>query len=173
MKVIDLYNKMAKEEKVPRKFTYKGYLWEYDVKNKMWFYYFGESKSHRFDRLFYMNMILNDEVEILEEENKFTKEDFIKEAMDLEGLTREEFNKIYEVKECNCGREFCKGFIKVEKVEEKKKIPEKIKIEHDGHTYNNFYIVNQNGSKCYLTKHSKMIAETLNQVIDYLNKGDE
>jgi hypothetical protein len=57
---------------------------------------------------------------------------------------------------------------------EEKKIPEKIKIEQDGHTYNNFYIVNQNGTKCYLTKHSKMIAETLNQVIDYLkSKGDE
>lgn len=70
MKIIDLLNKIANGEEVPRKFTYKGYLWEYDEKNKMWFYYFGEGKSHRFDRLFYLNMILNDEVEILEEENK-------------------------------------------------------------------------------------------------------
>lgn len=67
MKVIELLNKIANGEEVPRKFTYKGYLWEYDVKNKMWFYYFGESKNHRFDRLFYLNMILNDEVEIIEE----------------------------------------------------------------------------------------------------------
>ena len=70
MKIIDLLNKIANGEEVPREFTYKGYLWEYDVKNKMWFYYFGESKNHRFDRLFYLNMILNDEVEILEEEKK-------------------------------------------------------------------------------------------------------
>ena len=75
MKVIDLLNKIANDEEVPREFTYKGYLWEYDVKNKMWFYYFGESKSHRFDRLFYLNMILNDEVEIIEEpqEHKIPK----------------------------------------------------------------------------------------------------
>ena len=70
MKIIDLLNKIANGEEVPKKFTYKGYLWEYDAKNEMWFYYFGESKSHRFDRLFYLNMILNDEVEILEEEKK-------------------------------------------------------------------------------------------------------
>ena len=67
MRVIDLLNKIVKGEEVPRKFTYNGYLWEYDVKNKMWFYYFGEGKSHRFDRLFYINQILNDEIEILEE----------------------------------------------------------------------------------------------------------
>lgn len=70
MKIIDLLNKIANAEEVPRKFTYKGYLWEYDVKNKMWFYYFGEGKSHRFDRLFYLNMILNEEIKILEEEKK-------------------------------------------------------------------------------------------------------
>ena len=70
MKIIDLLNKIANGEEVPRKFTYNGYLWEYDVKNKMWFYYFGESKNHRFDRLFYLNMILNDEVKIIEEEKK-------------------------------------------------------------------------------------------------------
>lgn len=61
----------------------------------------------------------------------------------------------------------------VEILEEEKKIPEKLKIEQDGQTYNNFYIVNQNGTKCYLTKHSKMIVETLNQVIDYLKSKGE
>lgn len=75
MTIIELLNKIANGEEVPRKFTYKGYLWEYDVKNKMWFYYFGEGKNHRFDRLFYLNMILNDTVEILEEENKIEKID--------------------------------------------------------------------------------------------------
>jgi hypothetical protein len=73
MKVIDLLNKIANGEEVPKKFTYKGYLWEYDVKNKMWFYYFGEGKNHRFDRLFYLNMILNDEVKIIEEPKEIEK----------------------------------------------------------------------------------------------------
>ena len=73
MKIIDLLVKISKGEEVPKKFTYNGYLWEYDIKNKMWFYYFGEGKNHRFDRLFYLNMLLNDEVEIIEEEKEIEK----------------------------------------------------------------------------------------------------
>lgn len=73
IKIIDLLNMISKGEEVPRKFTYNGYLWEYDIKNKMWFYYFGEGKNHRFDKLFYLNMCLNDEVEIIEEEKKIEK----------------------------------------------------------------------------------------------------
>ncbi len=61
----------------------------------------------------------------------------------------------------------------VEILEEEKKIPEKLKIEQDTPS-SNYYIRNENGTKCALTKHSKMITETLNQVIDYLkSKGDE
>ena len=61
----------------------------------------------------------------------------------------------------------------VEILEEEKKIPEKIKIEQDTPS-SNYYIRNEYGTKCNLTKHSKMILETLNQVIDYLkSKGDE
>ena len=61
----------------------------------------------------------------------------------------------------------------VEILEEEKKLPEKLKIEQDTPN-SNYYIRNENGTKCALTKHSKMIAETLNQVIDYLkSKGEE
>ena len=60
----------------------------------------------------------------------------------------------------------------VEIIEEEKKIPEKLKIEQDTPSIN-YYIRNENGAKCYLTTHSKIITETLNQVIDYLkSKGD-
>ena len=76
MKIIDLLNKIANGEEVPRKFTYNGYLWEYDINNQMWFYYFGEGKNHRFDRLFYLNMCLNDEVEIIEEEKEIEFDNF-------------------------------------------------------------------------------------------------
>ena len=55
---------------------------------------------------------------------------------------------------------------------EEKKIPEKLKIEQDTPS-SNYYIRNENGTKCGLTKHSKMIAETLNQVIDYLKSKGE
>lgn len=61
----------------------------------------------------------------------------------------------------------------VEILEEEKKRPEKLKIEQDTPT-SNYYIRNEYGTKCGLTKHSKMIVETLNQLIDYLkSKGDE
>ena len=55
---------------------------------------------------------------------------------------------------------------------EEKKIPEKLKIEQDTPT-SNYYIRNENGTKCSLTKHSKMIAETLNQLLDYLKSKGE
>ncbi len=83
----------------------------------------------------------------------------------LGGLKEEEGNLIFNAFEN-----------KVEILEEEKKIPEKIKIEQDTPS-SNYYIRNENGAKCALTKHSKMITETLNQVIDYLDyiksKGDE
>ena len=64
------------------------------------------------------------------------------------------------------------GSDEVEILEEEKKIPEKIKIEQDTPS-SNYYIRNENGTKCGLTKHSKMIVETLNQVIDYLKSKGE
>ena len=58
-------------------------------------------------------------------------------------------------------------------LEEEKKIPKKLEIEQDKPS-SNYYIRNENGTKCGLTKHSKMIADTLNEIIDYLkSKGDE
>ena len=59
---------------------------------------------------------LYDKVEIIEEK-KFTKEDFIKQRMELDGITRKQFDERYEVKECNCGMPYCRGFIAKEKGE--------------------------------------------------------
>ena len=56
----------------------------------------------------------------------------------------------------------------VEIIEEDKKI-EKLKIEQDTPN-SNFYIRNENGTKCGLTKHSKIIADKINEMIDYINK---
>ena len=53
-------------------------------------------------------------------------------------------------------------------IEEDKPI-EKILVEQD-EPGNNFYIKNEYGTKCGLTKHSKMIAEKLNELIDEVNK---
>ena len=57
-------------------------------------------------------------------------------------------------------------------VEEEKKIPEKLDIEQDTPT-SNYYIRNEYGTKCYLTTHSKMIADKLNEIINYLKSKGE
>lgn len=56
---------------------------------------------------------------------------------------------------------------KVEILEEDKPIIEKLNIESDSPTH--FYIRNEYGTKCSLTKHSKMIADKLNEIIEFLN----
>ena len=56
---------------------------------------------------------------------------------------------------------------KVEIIEEDKDI-EELKIENDNPTH--FYIRDEKGTKCGMTKHSKMIAEKLNEVIREVNK---
>lgn len=58
----------------------------------------------------------------------------------------------------------------IETIEEEKEI-EKLKIEQD--TPSNYYIKNEYGTKCYLTKHSKMIAEKVNELIDEVKKLKE
>ena len=54
---------------------------------------------------------------------------------------------------------------------EDKPIIEKLNIENDSSTH--FYITNEYGTKCGLTKHSKIIADKLNQVIDYINRKED
>ena len=60
---------------------------------------------------------------------------------------------------------------KVEILEENKPIIEKINIEQDSSKH--FYIKNEYGTKCSLTKHSKIIADKLNKVIDYINRKED
>lgn len=60
---------------------------------------------------------------------------------------------------------------KVEILEENKPIIEKINIEQDSSKH--FYIKNEYGTKCSLTKHSKMIADKLNEIIDYINRKED
>ena len=53
--------------------------------------------------------------------------------------------------------------------DEEKGLPEKLVIEQDSPT-SNYYIRNEYGTKCGLTKHSKIIVDKLNDLIDYLKK---
>ena len=63
-------------------------------------------------------------------------------------------------------------FDKVIEIVEKEKEIEKLKIEQDTQN-SNYYIKNEYGTKCYLTKHSKMIAEKVNELIDEVKKLKE
>ena len=55
---------------------------------------------------------------------------------------------------------------------DEKEIPEKLKIEQDTSS-GNYYIKNEFGTKCYLTKHSKIFADKINEILDYLEiKGE-
>ena len=59
----------------------------------------------------------------------------------------------------------------VEIIEEPNKI-EKLEIEKDENT-ENYFIRNEYGTKCYLTKHSKIIASKINELIDEINNLKE
>lgn len=57
----------------------------------------------------------------------------------------------------------------VEIIEEDKNI-KKLKIEHMENNPSNKYVVNEFGTKCFLTKHSKILADKINEIIDEVNK---
>ena len=66
MKIIDLLNKIANGEEVPKKIKYKNIIWHFNKKDKT--YYMNNTEIE----LFYIEKLaekLNDEVEIIEEKN--------------------------------------------------------------------------------------------------------
>ena len=67
MKVIDLLNKIANGEKIPKKIKYKNIEYEYEDIG-----YYNKQRGYLFDG-YYVDGILNDEVEILDEEDKIEK----------------------------------------------------------------------------------------------------
>ena len=119
IKIIDLLNKNANGEEMPKKIKYNIFELKRTMSNNLLRMYVDE------DGMFfpesYNGLTLNDTVEILEEE---------------------------------------------------KKIPEKLKIEQDT-SNSNFYIKNEFGTKCYLTKHSKILADKINEILDYLKSKDK
>ena len=60
--------------------------------------------------------------------------------------------------------------LKVETLGEDKKI-EKLEIVHNG-SANAYALLNEYGTKCALTKHSKVMCDKINEIIDKLNEGE-
>ena len=72
IKIIDLFNKKANNEKMPKKFKYKNYIFELDDVNE---YTIDKEKQVAFTELIQFNLNnLNDEVEILEDNTEEIEE---------------------------------------------------------------------------------------------------
>lgn len=76
MKVIDLLNKIAKGEEVPKKIKYT-WFYEWSCDNARAEYCYMQKNGDRFDSDWLIESILNDEVEIVEEEKELKKIDTI------------------------------------------------------------------------------------------------
>ena len=63
MKIVELINKIANDEEVPKKIKYKNEIWEYyeDITN-----YIRPGKPNTLFTMYYIHKILNDEVEIID-----------------------------------------------------------------------------------------------------------
>ena len=173
MKVIDLLNKIANGEEVPKKIKYDNAIYEYneqyDYKNELQINYYSVDEGiDFFNKVFCYS--LNDEVEIIEEEKKLHANDI-------------EFNINNDKKDCiitldendlgidklhldNCYfyKENDKWYVRkydFKTIElEKHKIPEKL-----DYKYENIY---HNISKC---KHSEIrIIDKINEILDYLEE---
>lgn len=118
MTIIEIINKIANNEDIPKRIKYKDKIYIYNEPNQDYLEY----NKDDFDFLGYAfcnwrtRDFINDKVEILEEDKDI----------------------------------------------------EEIKIENDNPTH--FYIRDEKGTKCGMTKHSKMIAEKVNEVIREVNK---
>lgn len=75
MKIIDLLNKIANGEEVPKIIKLNDNIYDYEPENKD--YYDRRNLSYRylFDQWFHISKVLNDEVEILDEPKKIEKLD--------------------------------------------------------------------------------------------------
>ena len=102
IKIIDLLNKIANGEEVPKKIKYKNKVFIYDQQNKL---YRNEEVSsntlkHMF-YLYYLEKILNDEVEIIEyvEKDKGIKkvDTNIPCSYEIETTLRDKLNEVIDI----------------------------------------------------------------------------
>ena len=79
MKLIDLLNKIANREEVPKKFKYKGKIYTAEEKEKFTAYKddCGNTTKKMFG-IFYLEACLTDEVEIIEEDKEIEEINSIK-----------------------------------------------------------------------------------------------
>lgn len=91
MKIIELLNKIANGEEVPKKVRFAGIIFEYDEDDQMYNNYEHENIC---DYAF-----LNDEVEIIEEEKKIEKIDVIPYEKCIHEVTHKEKEILLEIRD--------------------------------------------------------------------------
>lgn len=150
IKIIDLLNKIANGEEVPKKIKYRNWLYEF---NKNYNDYLCQYDSLLYRENDDVRQFLNDEVEILEEEKKITPTDFENLGYAL-GSIRKYINKGYD------------------KAIEEKKIPERVL---NAELFDVPKLNNMELSNIALTNKEdiKIIKDTLNKVLDYLKSKGE
>jgi len=156
MKIIDLLNKIANGEEVPKKIKYRKCIFEYEEKYKDYFTKDGIipttfDTNGIFRNIFLnYNNFLNDEVEILQE----------KEICHKCHKYPAEYNQTY------C--EFCLG---ISKLEEEKKIPGK--LEEPRFNKGRYYIKDINGDDSEISGIERTFRLKINEIIDYLKSKGE
>lgn len=105
MKIIDLLNKIANGEEVPKKIKYQNYIYEYQHRRdtESSFNYMCNENGEYLSRRYFIDNILTDEVEIIEENKKIEKFDpCIGGIMGFDGVTnvfsiyKDEINKLID-----------------------------------------------------------------------------
>lgn len=105
MKVIDLLNKIANGEEVPKKIKLKGAEPIYQYENKEFYYYWKDKKTGKGGKVV-LDVIynINDEVEVIEDNNKiehigkkYDITDFKREYPKVAELVKDLNNKQYEI----------------------------------------------------------------------------
>ena len=120
MKVIDLLNKIANGEEIPKKVKVGYYYYEYEENGEYINTENTEDLLFDFDSYYPLEQCLNEEVEIVGEDKNI----------------------------------------------------EKLEIVHNG-SANAYALLNEYGTKCALTKHSKVMCDKINEIIDKLNEMEK
>lgn len=95
MKIIDLFVKISKDEKVPNRIKYQGLIFEFDEESRQ---YYEEGRLHSADyslRSWLFNFkCLNDEVEIIEEPKKIEKIKILIDEINMEYVANDKGEKL-------------------------------------------------------------------------------
>jgi hypothetical protein len=105
MKIIDVLNKIANGEEVPKTIMYDGDIWKYDELSNDYEIFDESDDLHLFREELNITRALNDEVEILEEDKKIEK-------VNTYVLSDYDFKHYYEDSDSLIATEIINRFIK-------------------------------------------------------------